>query len=497
MLLSELFADVAAPAQAELVGGDADVGGLAFDSRRVKAGDLYFCVRGETADGHEFAETAISAGAVALVVDHRLEVAAPQAVVPDVRAVMAPAAVRFYGDPTSELQVVGITGTNGKTTSAFLTRTILEATGVATGLLGTVARVIGGAEQETLRTTGEAIDLQADFAAMLAAGDRACVMEVSSHALALGRAEGTRFAIAAFTNLTPEHLDFHPDMEDYYSAKKTLFFGAARGGDDPGDCVVNVDDHYGTRLAGELAGAGRPALTYSAAGAEARLRAESVVFDAGGARFKLELDGESLDASVPIPGIFNVANALCAVGCAVSAGVEPERAVGALAGAGRVPGRFEPIDEGQPFTVLVDYAHTPDSLDNVLAAARELTTGRLITVFGAGGDRDRTKRPEMGRIGSERADLAIITSDNPRSEDPESIVAEVAAGVAVGSGAVEIEVDRASAIRAAVERAAPGDVIVIAGKGHEQGQEFEGGRKIAFDDRDQARAALADRMSRT
>lgn len=488
MRLSELFAGFE---QAELRGDDAEVAGLSFDSRRVAAGDAFFCFRGASSDGHDFAAAAVDAGASALVVDHALDLPVGQAVVPDVRASSAAIAVRFHDDPTARLRLAGITGTNGKTTTACMTREILESAGIRTGLLGTVSRIIGGEVRSTERTTGEAVDLQADFAAMLAGGDEACAMEVSSHALALGRTDGTRFAVAAFTNLTPEHLDFHSDLEDYFAAKRLLFF-PEDGREPPGAAVVNLDDEFGARLAAELDADGRPALTYSAAGAEADLRAENVEFDASGSRFNLVDDRQRLAASVPIPGTFNVANALCALGCAISLGLETEPAAIALAGVARVPGRFEPIDAGQAFSVLVDYAHTPDSLENVLRAARELTGGRLIAVFGAGGDRDRAKRPQMGRIGAELADLAIITSDNPRSEEPEAIVTEVAAGA---RGEFETEVDRAAAIEMAIERAEEGDVVVIAGKGHEQGQEFEAGRKVPFDDRDQARRALSRRMS--
>jgi UDP-N-acetylmuramoyl-L-alanyl-D-glutamate--2,6-diaminopimelate ligase len=391
---------------------------------------------------------------------------------------MATLAARFWGDPTSELKVVGITGTNGKTTTAFLIREILEAAGIGCGLLGTVKQVVGGVEEEVERTTPEAIDLQTTFRRMLDAGDRVCAMEVSSHALALHRCDAIRFEVALFTNLTQDHLDFHGGMEDYFQSKRALF---AAG---PGTSIVNVDDPYGRRLADEF-----DCLTSSADGADADFVARDVSFDASGATFAaMGPEGEAR-IHTALPGHFNVANALGAFAAATALGIDPQAAAAGLTRAGRVPGRFEPIDEGQGFAVLVDYAHTPDSLENVLRAARRLTEGRVICVFGAGGDRDRAKRPKMGRAGAQLSDLAIVTSDNPRSEDPAAIVADVLAGIEDDSN-VEVEVDRRAAIALALGRAEPGDTVVIAGKGHEQGQEFEGGRKIPFDDREVAREEL-------
>jgi UDP-N-acetylmuramoyl-L-alanyl-D-glutamate--2,6-diaminopimelate ligase len=454
---------------------------------------LFFCVRGEKRDGHEFAAQVVEAGAAALVVERELEVDVPQVVVEDARAAMAPLAARFFGDPTGELRVVGVTGTNGKTTTAFLIREILERAGVSSGLLGTVKQVVGGIEEEVERTTPEAIDLQATFRRMLDAGDRACAMEVSSHAMSLQRADAIHFELALFTNLTQDHLDFHADMEDYFLAKRKLFEAG------PGTAIVNIDDEYGARLAEEF-----DCITFSAEGADADYMARDVSFNAGGAEFtavqgpmgrKVEPEstyrpiGGEVRVRTGLPGDFNVANALGAFAVAAAMGVAPEDAAAGLARAARVPGRFEPIDEGQEFAVLVDYAHTPDSLENVLRAARRLTEGRLISVFGAGGDRDRDKRPKMGRAGAELSDLAIVTSDNPRSERPQAIVEEVVAGTG-GAAGVEAEVDRRAAIALALGRAGPGDTVVIAGKGHELGQEFEGGRKVPFDDREVAREEL-------
>ena len=473
--------------------GSVEVGGLVYDSRKAGPGALFFCVPGEKVDGHEFAGRVVEAGAAGLVVERELDVDVPQVVVGDARAAMAPLAARFWGDPTAELRVVGVTGTNGKTTTAFLIREILERAGISTGLLGTVKQVVGGGEEEVERTTPEAVELQATFRRMLDAGDRACAMEVSSHAMSLHRADAVHFELALFTNLTQDHLDFHADMEDYFLAKRRLFEAG------PKLAIVNVDDPYGRRLAEEF-----DCITFSAEGADADYGASDVSFDAAGAQFTVNGPpmgryvepgasnrpvGGGIRVRTGLPGHFNVANALAAFAAAVAMGVDPATVASGLAAAARVPGRFEPIDEGQGFAVLVDYAHTPDSLENVLRAARRLTAGRLIAVFGAGGDRDRDKRPKMGRAGADLSDLAVVTSDNPRSEDPEAIVAEVAAGA--GSGPeVEVEVDRRAAIARALGRAEPGDTVVIAGKGHEQGQEFEGGRKIPFDDRAVAREEL-------
>jgi UDP-N-acetylmuramoyl-L-alanyl-D-glutamate--2,6-diaminopimelate ligase len=458
---------------------ETEIAGLAYDNRRARPGTLFFCVPGERADGHDFAGAAVDAGAAALVVERELGLGVPELSVADARAAMAPIASRFNGDPTAGLRVAGITGTNGKTTTAYLLREVLESAAVQCGLLGTVKQVVGAVEEEVERTTPEAIDLQATFHRMAEGGDRACAMEVSSHALVLHRVDAVHFELAMFTNLTQDHLDFHADMEDYFSSKRKLFAELA-----PETAVINVDDPYGRRLAAEF-----ECVTFSAEGAEADFSARDVSFDAGGARFRV---GEVAVRTV-LPGHFNVANALGAFAAAVSMGVTPEEAAEGLAAASRVPGRLEAIDEGQEFAVLVDYAHTPDSLENVLGAARRFTEGRLIVVFGAGGDRDRDKRPKMGRAGAAGSDLAIVTSDNPRSEEPEAIVAEVTAGTGGGGGQVEVEVDRRAAIARAFQQAGRGDTVVIAGKGHEQGQEFEEGRKVPFDDREVAREEL-DRM---
>jgi UDP-N-acetylmuramoyl-L-alanyl-D-glutamate--2,6-diaminopimelate ligase len=454
---------------------EVEISALAYASDSVTPGALFFCVPGFTRDGHDFASDAVERGAAALVTQRSLDLGVPEVVVDDVRAAMGPAAARFYGDPTAQLDVVGITGTNGKTTTAFLVRHLLEAAGRQTGLLGTVKRVVGGVEEDVERTTPEAIDLEATFKRMLDGGDQAVAMEVSSHAIELGRVSGIRFAVKVFTNLTQDHLDFHGTMEAYYAAKRKLF-------DEPGIAVVNVDDENGRRIAAEV-----DAVTFGI-DHDADYRARDVEFDFAGSRFTLDTPEGSLVVESPLPGPFNVLNVLGAIAAVRSLGVDHI----SLEGFERVPGRFEPVDEGQEFGVLVDYAHTPDSLENVLRTARELTRGRLHVVFGAGGDRDPTKRPLMGRAARDYADRVLVTSDNPRSEQPEAIIDQVMEGAGPDA---ERDADRRRAIARAIGDAEPGDVVVIAGKGHEQGQEFENGRKEPFDDITVAREALRERVA--
>jgi UDP-N-acetylmuramoyl-L-alanyl-D-glutamate--2,6-diaminopimelate ligase len=461
-----------------------DVAGLAYDNRAVGPRDLFFCVRGFTRDGHDFAADAVQRGAAALVVDHLLDVDIPQAVVPDVRGAMSQAAATFYGNPTESLDLVGITGTNGKTTTAYLVRALLEADGRHTGLLGTVKSVIGGTESPVERTTPEAIDLQRAFRAMLDGGDVACVMEVSSHALELGRVDASRFAVGVFTNLTQDHLDFHPTMEDYFQAKRKLFteLRASRP-------VVNLDDAYGQRLATDPEI--QAPITFALDHPGATYRADDLRSDLAGSRFTLHSPDGVAELSSPLRGRFNVSNVLAAFAAARALGVPFDTAVTAIERAGQVPGRFETVDEGQGFAVLVDYAHTPDSLENVLSSARTLTQGRLHVVFGCGGDRDRGKRPLMGEIAARLADDVIVTSDNPRSEQPDAIITEILAGI---DRPVDHDPDRRAAIFAAIAGARPGDIVVIAGKGHEQGQEFAGGEKLPFDDVSVAREALQETL---
>jgi UDP-N-acetylmuramoyl-L-alanyl-D-glutamate--2,6-diaminopimelate ligase len=481
---------------------EVEVTALAYRSEGVATGALFFCVPGFRADGHDFAPDAVARGAVALVCERSLRLGVPELVVDNVRAAMAPLAAAFYRQPTTELEVVGVTGTNGKTTTSFLVRDILEAAGRQTGLLGTVHSVVGRSVEEVERTTPEAVDLQRTFRRMVDAGDTACVMEVSSHALELHRADAIHFDCAVFTNLTQDHLDFHGTLEDYFGAKRRLFFAAMSP--PPRVPVINVDDDWGRRLTEELVEAGNTETITFGLDREADYRAERVEYDAVGSSFVCRAPQREIEVRVPLPGLFNVYNALAALAACCALGVDLEVGANAVAGAGQVPGRFESIDEGQGFTVLVDYAHTPDSLANVLRASRELLGqhgqsgggGRLICVFGAGGDRDRDKRPMMGEVARQLADHVIVTSDNPRSEDPQAIIAAIVEGaeraaVELGAAsALEVEPDRGTAIARAVRLARASDIVVIAGKGHEQGQEFADARKIPFDDREVARREL-------
>ena len=451
----------------EVVGrAPVEIRDLAYDARTVTPGAVFFCVPGRQADGHDFAADAVERGAVALVVERPLEVDAPQVVVPDARAAMAVAADEFFERPTEELQVVGVTGTSGKTTTTFLLFAMLAAAGRRPGLLGTVEARIGGERRGVQRTTPEAIDLQRLFREMLDVGDRSCAMEASSHASELHRLDRVRFAALVFTNLSQDHLDFHGDMESYFQAKRRLFL---EGGP---PAAVNVADPYGRRLAQELP----DALTFGFAD------------DA-------EIGPQALAGiDVKLRGRFNMENALGALAAGRLLGIADDAIARGIESVRGVPGRFEAIDEGQRFTVIVDYAHKPGALENVLRAARDLVAdGRVICVVGAGGDRDRGKRPLMGRLASELADLTIVTSDNPRSEDPQTIIDEIVAGVV---GDVDVEPDRAAAISRAIERAREGDVVLIAGKGAEQGQQLAD-RTVAFDDREAARDALRTLAART
>jgi UDP-N-acetylmuramoyl-L-alanyl-D-glutamate--2,6-diaminopimelate ligase len=447
---------VAALEPVEVLGGlSVEVRDLAFDARAVVPGTLFFAVPGTRADGHDFAAEAVERGAAALVVERALDLPVPQVVVRDARAAMAPVADAFFGEPTRELEVAGVTGTSGKTTTSFLLFAILAAAGRRPGLLGTVEARVGGERRGVVRTTPEAIDLQRVFREMLDAGDRSCAMEASSHASVLHRLDCVRFAALVFTNLSQDHLDFHGDMESYFEAKRRLFLAEPRP-----IAVVNIGDEYGRRLAEELP----EAITFSADDASA-------------------LTGVDLK----LRGRFNVENALGALTAARTLGIDDDAIRRGLESVRGVPGRFESVDAGQPFAVIVDYAHKPGALENVLRAARELAgDGQVICVAGAGGDRDRGKRAVMGRLASELADVAIVTSDNPRSEDPEAIAAEIVSGA---EGEVEVELDRAAAIGRAVGLARPGDVVLIAGKGAEQGQEFAD-RTVPFDDREAAKDAL-------
>jgi UDP-N-acetylmuramoyl-L-alanyl-D-glutamate--2,6-diaminopimelate ligase len=426
-----------------------EIADLAYDTRAVVDGTLFFCVRGSRADGHELAADAVARGAAALVVERELDLTVPQVVVADSRRAMAPAAVAFFGDPSRELEVAAVTGTAGKTTSTYLLYEILRAVGRRPGLLTNLERRVGSETRPAVLNTPEAIDLQRLFREMADAGNSACAMEATSHASAQGRLDGVRFAVLVFTNLAHDHLDFHGSMEAYFEAKRRLFAQADHA-------VVNVGDEWGRRLAEELP--------------------DAITFDASHDR---------LDADLKLRGRFNVENALGAAAAARALGIGEDAIRAGIEAVSGVPGRLELVDEGQPFAVIVDYAHKPASLERVLEEVRHLATGRVICVFGCGGDRDREKRPIMGRIAAKLADVAIVTSDNPRSEDPVAIIEEVLSG----ARGLEVEPDRRLAIARAIESAREGDVVLVAGKGSEQGQEVAG-TVHPFDDRDVVRELL-------
>ena len=467
MRLADLLARVEG-LEVELDPADAtstDVTSVVHDSRAVTPGALFCCVVGSRVDGHDHAGEAAAAGAAALAVDRPTGVGLPELRVADVRAALGPVAAAFWDHPSRAMQVVGVTGTSGKTTTTHLLHAVFEEAGWSSGIIGTLS----GA-----RTTPEAPELQALLAAERDAGRTAIAMEVSSHALVMGRVAAMRFAVAVFTNLSPEHLDFHADMDDYFEAKASLFVP-----DLSERAVVNLDDPRGEEL---LRRGLVPTDGYRLADAD-----DLVV---GPDRATFRWRGESV--ALPLGGRFNVSNALAAATAAAHLGLEPSTIAAGLSGAPPVPGRFEPVDEGQPFTVLVDYAHKPDALAQALATAREAAPGgRLLLVFGAGGDRDRAKRPAMGEVAVTRADRVLLTSDNPRGEDPLAILDEVRAGMPTTAG-LTVEPDRRAAITIAIGEAEAGDVVLIAGKGHERVQ-IVGDAHLPFDDREVARAALRAR----
>ena len=498
--VSTPLGDVAAQAGARVLGDPAGVvvTGLTLSSQRVAPGDLYAAVPGSRSHGAAYSVDAVAAGAVAILTDESGATEAAGAGVPVLvveapRAVLGTLAARIYGDPAAALTLMAVTGTQGKTTTTRLLEAGLEGAGIPAAVVGTVGTRIGGRDVKTALTTPEAPDLHALFAVMREQHVRACAMEVSSHALVMGRVDGVVFDVAAFCNLGRDHLDFHTDLEDYFAAKASLFTPErARLG------LTNVDDEFGRRLRDR---AGIPMRTFSASGADADWRAVDVDLRPEGSRFTVVTPaGARVAAGVPLTGSFNVANALCAIALAAEAGFDPAPVAAAIAASSGVPGRLERIDRGQGFLAVVDYAHKPDALLAALQALRPLTAGRLILVIGAGGDRDTGKRPVMGAIGARFADVLVVTDDNPRSEDPAAIRAAVLAGAAevpAGERAEVLELgSRRDAIRHAIAIAADGDIVLVAGKGHETGQEVGGpGDRVVhpFDDRDEVWAAIGVR----
>ena len=487
--LSDIVSDLEG---AQLRGADdADIAALAFDTRRIEQGSLFFCVPGASRDGHDFAADAVAAGASALVVERELDgVDVPQVVVPSTRGAMGPIADAFFDRPSAKLDVFGVTGTNGKTTTTYLLRAMLAAAGRTSGLVGTTGIVVGGTELEASHTTPEATDLHALLRQMVDAGDDSAAIEVSSHALDQGRTANVRYAAVGFTNLTRDHLDYHKSFEAYYQAKRLLFVTPGPEGQHF-PAAVNCDDEWGSRLFDELVHAERddvPVWGWTLREMSRASVSASFALLPDGASIKVESPVGDFQLKSKLRGRFNVENVLSAATMALLGGLTPDDV---QAGLDRVPGvrgRFEPVEAGQDFTVLVDYAHTPDSLEQVLDSARAICDRELIVVFGCGGDRDRSKRPLMGRAASNGADVAIVTSDNPRTEDPAAIIAEIKRGMR-GSAEVVEEVDRRAAIQHAVREARTGDVIVVAGKGHEQGQTFAD-ETVPFDDVTVVREAL-------
>jgi UDP-N-acetylmuramoyl-L-alanyl-D-glutamate--2,6-diaminopimelate ligase len=484
MIAGTTLAEVATRVGGKVVGDPATpLTGITHDSRLVAPGWLFVAVRGARTDGHHFVGRAVESGAAAVCVEEGPGVSVPAVVVPDTRRAMGPAAAAVYGDPADHLTLIGITGTNGKTTVVHLLESIADAAGLRPGLLGTVAARINGVEAAIERTTPEATDFQRLLRDMVDARVELAAVEVSSHALSLSRVDATLFSVAAFTNLTQDHLDFHGTMEEYYRAKASFFVE-----DRAERAVIWMDDPAGRRLAAETS---LPVTTVGA-GPGHDVWAEDVRLDLRSSSFTLAGDGSRLPTRLPLAGDFNVANALIAAACAASAGIGWEPIVAGLEAVDQIPGRFEFVDVGGDAGVVVDYAHTPDGVAAVIRAARDIVgRGRIIVVVGAGGDRDKAKRPLMGAAAAE-ADVAIITSDNPRSEDPAAIIGDVLTGAGGGPARIVPEADRRSAIGVAITEAEAGDLVLILGKGHEQGQEFADGI-VPFDDRLVAREEASDR----
>lgn len=468
---------------------DPEISSLCYDSRHATTGSLFFALPGQKSDGAEFVGQAVANGAVAVVASAPVPNAGcPTVQVSDARAAMAGIAAAFHEHPDRSLKCAGITGTNGKTTTAFLIRHILDSSALPCGLIGTVKHVVGGEEIPAPRTTPESVDLQEMLATMRERGCRAVAMEVSSHALVQHRVRGMEFDAAVFTNLTQDHLDFHGTMEKYFEAKALLFEALASQKHKKGRAIVNIDDRAGRLLADQFAKRTR-VLTFGR-GVGADFRASAIRFDSSGTTFQLDARKKSFLVRMPLIGLFNIYNAVGAIAAASACGVELRSAIAALAHAPQVPGRLERVAAKRNFQVYVDYAHTDDALRNVLRTLRELKPARLITVFGCGGDRDRAKRPLMASAAEEFSDWSVLTSDNPRGEDPEEILRDIESGMH-GTRHEKIT-DRETAIRQAIQLAQAGDIVLIAGKGHENYQEFAD-RRIPFDDAAVAGNAIANR----
>ncbi|RJP29399.1 MAG: UDP-N-acetylmuramoyl-L-alanyl-D-glutamate--2,6-diaminopimelate ligase [Actinobacteria bacterium] len=474
--------------------GDVDITGIAYHSQRAQEGDIFVAVRGFKTDGHLYIKDAVEGGVAAVVVaegwerpaDFPADVAMVRA--GDTRLAMALLGDRFWGHPSGRLALVGVTGTNGKTTTAHLVEAAACGAGMTSGLIGTVVYRVAGRELPVGRTTPESADLQEILADMVNAGCEVASMEVSSHALSLRRVDACEFEVAVFTNLSQDHLDFHRDMEDYFQAKERLFLPRSQGGLEARAAVINIDDPSGRRLVERAAGR---VLTFGT-GENADLRGDLLEAGLKQSRVVVEYGGERWQGTTALTGRFNLHNILASLGACIMLGLDAASSLQGILSHTGVPGRFQAVDEGQDFAVLVDYAHTPDSLRRVLQAAREITPQRVIAVFGCGGDRDRGKRPMMGEIAVLEADVVFVTSDNPRSEEPQAIIADIEEGARAAGAPYKVIADRRAAIAEAVSEAKKGDAVVIAGKGHEKGQIFAD-RTLPFDDVEEARSALRKR----
>lgn len=471
---------------------EAEITGISYDSRDVAPGHVFFAMKGGSHDGHRFIQAALASGAAAVVCEHEtpeaVSAGVPLVVVPDGRTAMGPVAARLHNYPSRALTLVGVTGTSGKTTVTHLIQSVFKASGADAGLIGTLGARIGDQLIDTKHTTPESANIQRLLRQMLDHGVNAVAMEVSSHGLRQGRVLGCEFDCGVFTNIARDHLDFHGTAEAYLDAKLMLFRDYPAMSDKKFTAVVNADDP----AADTVTKAARGNTVTFGVESPADFAASNISVTDRSVEFDMSVAGQTVPVRLAIGGFFNVYNALAASTAACACGVDIDAVVRGLASTKCVPGRFESVECGQDFGVLVDYAHTPDELENVLRAAKELAKNRLIAVFGCGGDRDRGKRPIMGEIGARLADMVIVTSDNPRTEDPRSIIDQIVAGIPDADGAkVAVEIDRREAIRAAVSAAKPGDVVVIAGKGHEDYQIFAD-RTIHFDDREVARKALME-----
>jgi UDP-N-acetylmuramoyl-L-alanyl-D-glutamate--2,6-diaminopimelate ligase len=467
---------------------DREITGVRYDSRRVMPGNLFVAVRGGTFDGHSFIEQAVEKGAVAVVGEQAaLSQRATVIVVQDSRDALAQLAATFFGHPSRKMKMIGVTGTNGKSTTSFLIKHLLERAGQSTGLIGTVQYEIGERRLPALRTTPESSDLQELLSQCVETVCRNVVIEVSSHALSLGRSKEIEFTVGVFTNLTRDHLDFHRGMKDYFEAKALLFESVRQSRSKDRKAIINVDDPYGQQLVARF-GKDLPIITYGM-GARAEFRASDFKVEMSGTSYRLDANDKSYLVRLPLIGRFNIYNSLAALAAAHAVGLDVRNAVLGLAKAPQIPGRLEAVPAKRKFHVFVDYAHTDDALLNVVKTCRDLNPNRLILVFGCGGDRDRTKRPLMGAVADQYADFAFITSDNPRKEDPEAILRDIEAGFTHKN--YEKIVDRKGAIARAIAMAQPRDIVLIAGKGHEKYQEFRD-HTIPFDDVEIAGRALEE-----